>query len=1652
MTQAPGNSPDKKSLSPSRHRWIGKLVRTFLVLGVVLAGAAGAGSWWMWRYVNSDLTPQVEKQVGKILQRPVAIGPVENVSPFGIRFGPSEIPDTATETDRVVTQAVDVRFNPLQLLGGKLDLNVTLVDPDIYLEQDETGEWVDPELNLASSDGPVQIGLKTLKLRRGNVRAVPFWQGETNPAAAVDLEDVTGKLNIEDDGEQVKFDVDGQVVGQDGRIKTTGTSPTQNPRINFQIKGKDLLVADMKRVLENTVPFPEVALGEGRVDADLDITFTPGDPDVEIEGDATFRGTTAKVPQLPLPVKNAQGKVRIKDKDIQVLNATGTYGSLEFETKGQVHLEDGLDMTAKVKPLEVNAALETASVTLPVAVAGMAIAEDLRITGMADSPIVTGKVRSAQTMTVDQVPFQEASSRFVFKNSVISLSEIRAVPNSGGLISGSGSIDLNPGGAINIKTSATGLDGDDLVKRYNENGLPVAIGTLTAQTKTVGPVDRPRTTVQFQALEADYPARGVAQIEDGTVKIDDLLLRVAEGTVRGVGKLQGDRWSGTAKLSGVRLNQFSPDLRGQLNGDVALGGPVQGFSPSNLDADGTVTFSEGIALVNDPLATDFRWDGPRSQMIVANATAPGLTANGTVGVDVMDTPEITTMDLDVTARGYDLRSLPLASPDAPVALDLSGFANFDGRITGSLETLEAKGDLRLSEFQLNNLPFQSSLAGTVAYTPDGTQLNLAGSRDRIDLNLDSEFMPRDFVVQQGAAIAQGSRTGPDQYDIDLQEFNLAALNIRPNTGLGDVPLEGLASGSAQVALSPLTASGNLQVLNPALGNLRGTALQGQFNVANGVARLTETVLTQDLCRRQRGNSCVDPVQTRYVLEKGELALGAEPSFDVAIAIDNGDTQGLLRMVQWFEFGDITQGLQGAVYGSAADLNLTGLGLPDAPLFNQLQRFSEVKQLVAQETIRRRNQSRYPALSELSGPFDGRIEAQGTVGGAFKSTFDLKGSNWAWGRYDVDSVSLQGEFSDGLLTLLPLRITDGDAVVAFSGQLGGEQQSGQLQAENVPVSLARNFIDLPVDLGGELNLQANVAGSSDNPRAIGSINLNNGSLNGTPVETEQVGFNYVNARLSFGGSLGIAAETGAAIAAESGATEPNTDQDTAPQTVLEPLRISGSIPYPLPFSSVQPEDDQVALNVNVKNEGLAFLNLISRDQIQWRGGEGQVQLKVDGTLNNPIATGTATFKDATLAAQVLPDAELTNFNGLVRFNQDRIRVDGIDGIFSDGRVMAKGTIPISRTIVVQDPLTVGFRELDLNLRGLYRGGASGDVTINGTALRPDLAGRIVLENGQVLLPEPSTAEAQTSVVTTLADDNSPNGSGTSPIRVPTFDNLLLTLGKKVRVASQPLFSFSAEGNLGLTGDLDNPLLDGDVLLTKGNVNLFTTNFNLARRSRNVASFTPEQGLNPYLQVELVTAVTEVSRSRSSFDNVSTSEISDAQDFDDFGSLQTVRVRAKVDGPASTLLDNITLASSPSRSQGEIISLIGGGFVDTLGRGGDGTLALANLAGSALLGNIQSVINNALTGPVEVRIFPAIVDTSSQRERADNDGETNSVFALGSEIGININNSLSFSALKLLTVDLPAQFNLRYQLNDNLTLRATTDLQGESRAVVEYEQRF
>jgi translocation and assembly module TamB len=474
-----------------------------------------------------------------------------------------------------------------------------------------------------------------------------------------------------------------------------------------------------------------------------------------------------------------------------------------------------------------------------------------------------------------------------------------------------------------------------------------------------------------------------------------------------------------------------------------------------------------------------------------------------------------------------------------------------------------------------------------------------------------------------------------------------------------------------------------------------------------------------------------------------------------------------------------------------------------------------------------------------------------------------------------------------------------------------------------------------------------------------------------------------------------------------------------------------------MASVEPTDNQLNLNIDVQNEGIGLLNLFTDGQVSWVNGTGDVRLQVNGTydqnasrLSQLVAQGVASVENATIQARSLPEP-LTNVTGRVLFNLDNIQVESVQGQFSGGIITAAGTIPISRFVPQDNPLTINIGELALNLKGLYSGRVQGGVVIAGTALAPSISGEVNLFNGQVKL-------AQTG-----AESAGGGGGGTAGQAAANnsveFNGLKLTLGKDIQITQNPILGFLANGTLTLNGSLDNLRPEGTIELQRGEVNLFTTQFRLARGYENTAKFLPNRGLDPILDVRLQASVAETTQRRLPTDPLS-AEISDVL-VTNFGTLQSVRIQARVEGPASQIADNLELTSTPSRSEAEIVALLGGRFVDTLGRG-DTTLGLVNLAGSALLSNVQNVIGDAL-GLSEFRLFPTIIR---------NDEKRTSSLGLAAEAGIDITRNISVSVSKELTTDQPFQYSLRYRLNENLRVRGLTDLSGESGAIVEYERRF
>jgi len=1665
------NSPEQSSPPPSPRRRRSLVSRVAIPLGIASVVGVGAGVWFANRFVEQQLAPLVQTNLTQLLDRPVELGKVERYSINSLRFGKSGIPATATDPDRASVEAVEVKFNPIQLLLSRtLKLDVTLIKPTAYIEQDKNGVWVSTAIKDQPDTGFIKTQLDVLRTRDANVELSPAPK-RGNKRTLVTLKDVAGEVRPSDQNRRFAYDASGASVNG-GNFNLKGeTLREEKLQSNLQIQGRDFLVSEIDRLVKLPID-----LEKGRVNGNVNVKLR-GDDRPLVTGTADFKDVTMKVPQLPQVFTNAAGNLQLDGTQITLEKVTASLGKIPLLANGTVDTEKGFNVAAQVKAVKVEDFLKTFAIQLPFSASGE-VRANTKLTGTIDKPILTGTATNTKVAKLDRVNLSKASANFRLDASALKLAitNIQATPTVGGQIVGQGQIDLNEPRSLDLRFRATNVPGDTIARLYN-NGTapPITVGRVNAQARISGTIENVQTVAQFQAPDATYPTIGEVALVGSNGFLRNVVAQVAGGTVIANARSVGDRWQGTVQAvgvqasrfapqvqglvsgnfnlsgttssfqladiqasgraqltqgngivnaqiasnaglwtaqvqgDGVQLNRFSPDLRGLLSGDIALAGSVNALTPAAIRADGQVRLSEGISLIEQPIVAQIQWDGRKVN--VQRATAPGFSANGSILANLDGTPTITALDLNIKTTDYALASLPLPRP--PVT-DLTGRVDLTGRLTGTPASPSVVGTVAVRGLSLNGITFDPVLNGNLRLAPSqGFSLNVTGQRDRIALALNPNYKPISLNVRRGDATLIGSAQG-NIFRLVAKQLPLDGLTI-PGVPLARIgTLGGQLSGTLNIDTDRLQViDGALAVANPRIGAFQGERISTQLVNNGNVIRFAETSL-------QRGNS-------RYTLA-GNLDLRASPRFEGNVAIVQGKLEDVLQTLQVFRLDDFSRGIEAPTYGKAADVAPIAVGLPQSPLLDQLRRFSEINALLRQVGNQRQNLT-IPELADVRGIFSGTISFAASLKTGVSAEFDLQGQNVEWRPYPAfaevsqnqviqnpnrvlraEQVIARGSFADGVVNLLPLRLQSGQSFISFSGNVGGANQSGQLQVANVPIEEINNLYPLPLGVSGKLNATATLSGTRDNPFAIGEITLADGNLNGTPIQSATGSFNYANARLNFGSDITVSGP--------------------------EPIRIAGDIPLKLPFSSVFPNSNQISLTLDVKNEGLALLNLLT-PQVAWQGGTGQVNLQVSGTLLQPNVTGSAVVANAKIAAQALPEP-LTGVNGTIRFLRDRINVESLQGQFSKGQVAAQGVLPIFSTLEATDPdfnkpLAVSLNQIALNLKGIYQGGVNGNVAVTGTALSPQIGGEIRLADGQVLLSDETTA----------ASGAAPAPSGGQAGNEPAieFRNLKLELGDRVRVTRAPIINFLAKGSLNVNGTLNNLEPEGIISLTSGQVNLFTTQFVLARGYRQTARFTPSQGLDPTLNIRLIASVPEVTRNRISTGSESGEVRDDSLLATSLGSLQTVRVQARVAGPASQLFDNLELTSSPSRSQNEIIGLIGGGFVNTLGRGGS-TLGIANLAGSALLTNVQGFIGNAL-GFGEFRLFPSVLN---------NERRGNSTLGLAAELGVDITPRLSTSILRVLTSEQPTQVSILYRINSQLILRGATDFSGDSRAVFEYEARF
>ncbi len=1145
------------------------------------------------------------------------------------------------------------------------------------------------------------------------------------------------------------------------------------------------------------------------------------------------------------------------------------------------------------------------------------------------------------------------------------------------------------------------------------------------------------------------------------------------GIVQARGETNGGRWRASILGDEIALTRFSPLvesqvpeliarlneqglinqadnlplLRGLLNTEISGMGSLGNLNPNTIRAMGELRLTE-LPIIQEPFEAIASWNG--RQINIQKAETDSFSANGLIGVEFAGTgvPELSNLDLNVRVSNFNLQSpvaqrlLALLPPeittgDTPL---VAGLANFNGQLTGSLATLQLQGNLRLDNFAVRAVTFDPVLAGTVDVRPgQQVSVNLAGEQDKIEFALNEQYLPVSFLIQQDDSRLVGTTEG-NTLLVNLEDFPLQTLSLAPLADAGIGTLKGLASGEVQVSnlasfnINEIGVRGNVTVSDPALGYIQGDLFAGNLRFSDGIAQLTNARLLQNetellITAQANINEILASLSAPPTAEGATIP----PQFQGSIAIPRGSLQDVLTTFQWFKLDDFSRGLNTPNYATATEVKPVPVGLPpNATLLEQLQRFEEIKAIL-QASIEAELNEPLPPLEDLDGRFTGQIAFQGSIQSGAEATATINGQDWTWGEYIANQFLLEASLTDNLLRVEPIQLRSGTALYDFRGQLNlaDRRASGQFRAKDIQLAEIERLADIPnVDLTGQLNLQATLAGTLENPQATGELTILNGTVNEEPIQQADTSFNYNNSRLRFGGSLLV--------------TEQN------------PIQFRGTLPYQLPFATVRPESNIVDVRVDIIDEGLKVVNLISSD-FDLEEVKGLAQLRIGGTLQQTEGgqvqlslqpEGLLKIQSAVINAENLEES-IVGLNGNVIFTGDRIIVEQIQGDLvgerGTGTIVLAGVLPFDRPLAETDPalnnpLQLALTNLIVDVPDLYRGNVSGGVIIRGTALKPRVGGEVILSEGRVILPSEGTA----TLATETAETNDQ-----PPIDV-NLNGLKITLADNVQVISEPilnapLINFTATGTITLNGaiaSIEDIQPQGTIELTGGQVNLYTSQLRLDRGYPQRAIFVPSQGLDPILDVRLVTRVPEAIRFVSTPSAFPSAEQTEALSPSRFGTVRTIRIAAIVRGPASEINDIIRLQSSPPRSQNELVALLGGSVIQ--GIQDDSTLVIANIASAGLFNRIQQDIINA-TGLTEFRIFPTRIAERGSSGRA-------SALGLGIEVGLDVTNNTYVSLSRVLASNQPFLFNINYRVNDNLLLRGATNFGNESEIRFEYETRF
>ena len=1507
-------------------------------------------------------------------------------------------------------------------------------------------------------------------------------------------------------------DVKGVAALQSGELRASQLSaPVEDIRSRLVFKGQKVTVEDTSLELDDVIltaagdvdwekgydleaQIPEITIAKVQALGDFDLPVAADGAfqlAVQLTGelnDPQAKGQLASLQPLLIDQVNLESAtadfafdVARSQFDLNELRLLPQVGGLVVSS-GQLDLSDLDDLTfeleAEADSLPADTFAQLYDVAIPENLTIGNLDADIQAAGNLESPVATAQFQLSES----DFP---ANGEMTLANNTLALDNT-FVQVSGGTLNAAAVLDLDTL-IFELDAQATDINTDALAQDY-DIALPedVVVGNLSADINAAGEVRSPTAFASFRLSESDFPGTGDVAFANNIVTLDNTQLFVADGTLSANALLNLDSRNFQADVATRRIpvQRFTDQAEGLLSANLSASGNLDALDLGSVQVAGEAAIANAqvqLTQTSEPLlergdwTTAFRLEGDRLAIDYFNA--PGVYADGTIGLDLNQSNPIDNLDLYVSLRSFDLQPLNSFAPQTVSDYArVDGFASFEGQLTGTLSNPQIVGDTRVNNLAVNELLFEP-LSGPVAFSlSEGGRVDLRGQEDRLQLAVggspQEELLDRaiSFEVRNLDFIARGSGDN-SQFQANVIQLPLELLDVQPALQYGFGTVTGRLDASINADLTNLNSpvvTGDLAIADPSLSPVDAEQLTASFAYANNTVDIQRGVLLFD--------------DSRYLLSASATLPSASQGdikYEGALSVAEGRIEDLVPIIEAINLNGFGSD-PATPLGSAADLATVPVGVPDASLLEKLDSFVA---FLAEHPPEESDPGDLvlPGLDELTGGFTGAIEVAGRTSAPSDLTadFNLQGSGWEWGQYtEANNFLVQGAIAQGDLALDTAYVNAGDTQITLAADGSLDQLDGRLVVDNLPVELVELVYPLPATVTGELDTVTTFGGSLSNPVVISEVTIADARVNDYALERVGANFDYRNAVLSLDSAIAVLPVDGEAIAPVN-------------FTNNNPVTIEGSIPYAFSFMDVEPPTQQIDLTAVVPGENFALVNAITDDQVRWEGGQGEIVVEVGGTAAQPLVAGRATMREGIVTSASLGDP-VTNINGDVQFNLEQVDIQQFQAKINDGQLVAQGTLPLlpsGQSILSPAALTfpqpsasdsmqvaqlkqaqlkqaqqpdtngilIALENLPIDYDSLLQADFDGQVLITGAVLVPTVSGGLELNDGQIQANQLLRSAGGTSLPTAeeleeinpyRADYLDIDPLAVQPAEEPqgvldnvTIQDLTLSFGDRLTILGQPFYNISAVGGLTVNGTIANLQPDGVIELKSGWINLFSTQFRLDRNAANTATFTPEGGLDPILDVVMLARAqeTDITNTPVTAGGFLSADVNETP-VETTGSIQYISVRAEATGPASEVADNLVLTSDPPRDQGELVALLGSDLFTGLTSAS--YLQVAEFIGGGSLSTFGDRVADAV-GLQSFRVFPT----------TDTGEDSTTAIGIGVEATASVSKRFDIDFFQVLNSSNRPQLGGQYRFNDSLGIRAASNLDiDDTDFELEYRLRF